>query len=275
MPRPALLVLSLLLALPAAAQTSRPVPDLGTKPVPRLAPAVPPPGQAPTASDEVKDPETGCAVVLMNAEPNIGMSWSGACEHGLAQGKGVLQWTKDGRPTDRYEGEMKDGLYEGQGKIVYADKAGRPEGRYEGEFKAGERDGRGAYIFRSGAKLIGTFVEGRPHGQGAYIWPNGNRYQGEFRDNQRTGRGILMFADGGRYEGDFVNGQMTGRGVRVWANGTRYEGDWTDGRANGWGTKSGGPDGQVFTGSWSNGCFRGQGRRWATVGTTAQACGFY
>ena len=57
MPRPALLVLSLLLALPAAAQTSRPVPDLGAKPVPRLAPAVPPPGQAPTASDEVKDPE--------------------------------------------------------------------------------------------------------------------------------------------------------------------------------------------------------------------------
>ncbi len=99
-------------------------------------------GQPPAASDEVKDPTTGCGVVMMNAEPSLGISWSGACEYDLAQGKGVLQWTKGGVPTDRYEGEMKDGLYEGQGKLTYANKA-----RYEGEFKAGERDGKGTYIF--------------------------------------------------------------------------------------------------------------------------------
>jgi hypothetical protein len=46
-----------------------------------------------------------------------------------------------------------------------------------------------------------------------------------------------------------------------------------DDRANGWGTKSGGPGGQVFTGTWTNGCFR-ENQRWATVGATAQACGF-
>ncbi len=267
------LLLSLLAPLlpwAAAAQTSRPVPELGAAPVPRLPPTVPQlqPGQPPAPSDEVRDPQTGCAVVLMDAAPNLGISWSGACEHGLAQGKGVLQWTRDGRPTDRYEGEMKDGLYEGQGKIVYANRA-----RYEGEFRAGERDGRGTYTFPSGAKLIGTFVEGRPHGHGAYIWTNGNRYQGPFRDNQRTGRGILMYADGGRYEGDFVNGRLQGQGVRVWANGMRYEGGWSNDLPNGWGTRSGGPDAQTFTGTWNNGCFR-EGRRWAVVGTTAQACGF-
>ena len=264
--------LPLLLAISAAgaatAQTSRPVPEFGTAPAPRQLPTVPTPGQPPAASDEVKDPKSGCGVVLMNAEPNVGISWSGACEYDLAQGKGVLQWTKGGVPTDRYEGEMKDGLYEGQGKLTYANKA-----RYEGEFKAGERDGRGTYIFASGARLTADFREGRPQGNGLYVWPNGNRYIGDFRDNQRTGRGTLMFADGGRYEGEFSNGKMQGRGVRVWANGSRYEGEWMNDQASGWGTKSGGPDGQVFTGTWANGCFR-DNQRWATVGTTAQACGF-
>ncbi len=100
-----------------------------------------------------------------------------------------------------------------------------------------------------------------------YVWTNGNRYIGDFRDNQRTGRGTILFADGGRYEGEFVNGKMQGRGVRVWANGARYEGEWLDDQANGWGTKSGGLGGQVFTGTWTIGCFR-ENQRWATVGAT-------
>ena len=213
--------------LPAAAQTSRPVPEPGTAPILRQLPTLPTPGQPPAASDEVKDATTGCGVVMMNAEPGVGISWSGACDYGLAQGKGVLQWSRNGVPTDRYEGEMKDGLYEGQGRLTYANRA-----RYEGEFKAGERDGKGTYVFPSGAKLITEFREGRPQGRGMYVWTNGNRYIGDFRDNQRTGRGTMLFADGGRYEGDFVNGKMQGRGVRVWANGARYEGEWLDDRAN-------------------------------------------
>jgi hypothetical protein len=265
---PFLVFLAAAAALPVAAQTSRPVPELGTAPIPRQLPTLPTPGQPPSASDEVKDPKTGCGAVMMNAEPSIGITWSGACDYGLAQGKGVLQWTKNGAPTDRYEGEMKEGLYEGQGKLTYANKA-----RYEGEFKAGERDGKGTFVFPSGARLTAEFREGRPQGHGMYVWTNGNRYIGDFRDNQRTGRGTMLFADGGRYEGEFVNGKMQGRGVRVWANGARYEGEWMDDRANGWGTKSGGPGGQIFTGIWTNGCFR-ENQRWATVGATAQACGF-
>lgn len=135
------ILLSLAVASSAAAQNSRPAPEIGipgsTLP-PRTFPGAPPAPGTSGASDEIKDPTTGCAVVNMNAEPNVGITWSGECEHGLAQGKGVLQWLRDGKPTERYEGEMKDGLYEGTGKITYANRA-----RYEGEFKAGERDGRG------------------------------------------------------------------------------------------------------------------------------------
>lgn len=262
-----LVLIALVAAAPAVAQPSRPVPDLGGPVIqlpPRQFPGAPP---ADAPRDEVKDPATGCAVVRMNAEPDLSITWSGDCEHGLAQGKGVLQWTKGGAPAERYEGEMRDGLYEGQGRITYPNKS-----RYEGEFKAGERDGRGTYVFPSGAKLIATFVEGKPNGNGTYVWPNGNRYVGEFRNNQRTGRGTLLYADGGRYEGDFVDGQAQGRGIRVWPNGARYEGEWRNDRAEGWGSKRA-PDGQVFTGTWTNGCFR-DGARWATVNVTARACGF-
>ena len=73
-----------------------------------------------------------------------------------------------------------------------------------------------------------------------------------------------MFADGGRYEGDFVNGKMQGQGLRLWPNGMRYEGAWSNDLPNGWGTRSGGPDAQTFSGTWTNGCLR-DGRRWAVV----------
>ncbi len=71
LPIPALFAVAFGAGLPAMAQTSRPVPELGTAPIPRQLPTLPTPGQPPAASDEVKDPKTGCGVVMMNAEPNI------------------------------------------------------------------------------------------------------------------------------------------------------------------------------------------------------------
>ncbi len=35
---------------------------------------------------------------MMNAEPNIGISWSGACEYDLAQGKGCCNGPRAASP---------------------------------------------------------------------------------------------------------------------------------------------------------------------------------
>src|SRR5215471_21405198 len=87
--------LSLALALsaePALAQGSRPVPNLSVPPAP-------PPGQSggqgSGASDELADPTTGCRIVRADNEPNVGITWSGECYHGLAHGTGVLQWYQE------------------------------------------------------------------------------------------------------------------------------------------------------------------------------------
>lgn len=246
-------LLSLSVATPALAQPARPHPS--------------PAAAATIGGDELADPDTGCRIVRSDSEPDVGITWSGGCEHGLASGTGVLQWFQHGKSIARYEGEMKDGLANGRGKIAYANGS-----RYEGEWLNGERSGRGTFVFGNGARYVGDFREGKPNGRGTYTWLNGNRYVGDFRDNQRTGRGTLYFANGDRYEGHFQDGKAQGRGTRTFSAGGHYEGEWRDDLPNGYGTRYTAGD-ESFSGHWQNGCFR-EGARWATVGTTARQCGF-
>ena len=73
----------------------------------------------------------------------------------LATGRGVLQWIRNGVPAERYDGEMKDGLYEGRGLINYGNGT-----RYDGDFRAGEREGRGTFVWSNGNRYIGDFRAG-------------------------------------------------------------------------------------------------------------------
>lgn len=96
------------------------------------------------------DAKTGCRVWNSNPEPGETMSWSGACQGGLAQGRGVLQWFKDGRPN----------------------------GRYEGDYRDGKVNGRGVYTWASGTRFEGEFRDDRPDGPGTLTQPNGTVYSG-------------------------------------------------------------------------------------------------
>ena len=49
-------------------------------------------------------------------------------------------------------------------------------------------------------------------------------------------------------------------------------GEWRDDVPNGYGTRYS-ADGQSYAGLWQGGCFR-DGSRWATVGVSAERCGF-
>lgn len=145
----------------------------------------------------IADARNGCRVWNSSPSPNETITWSGACQNGVTQGRGVLQWFENGKPKSRYEGEFRDGKYNGRAVLTTAD---------------------------------------------------GNRYEGEFRDGKFNGRGV-MTAAGGRYEGEF-----------------------RDGRPNGQGTYAG-RTGNVYAGTWTNGCFK-QGDRVAWIATTKKACGF-
>ena len=162
-------LLLLAMTAPAFAQNARPVPDLS---IPAAPPAAPPPADGTGnaignnsgsgASDELADPKTGCRIVRSDSVPDVGISWSGECYHGLANGIGVLQWFQKGKPIARFEGEIKDGLANGTGKIAYADGS-----RYEGDWQDGERNGRGTFVFTNGARYVGEFRENKPNGRGA------------------------------------------------------------------------------------------------------------
>lgn len=158
--------------------------------------------QAPSPESWIDDSRTGCKVRNPAPQPRESITWSGACPNGVAEGNGVLQWFDDGRPTDRYEGDLKDGWENGRGiatSTLMTD-------RYEGDWRDGWR-----------------------HGQGVYAFANGDRYDGDWVEGLRTGRGTMVWADGARYEGEWLDSKPNGQGVYVDAANARFSGNWSQG----------------------------------------------
>ncbi len=214
----------------------------------------------------IADSRTGCRV--WNAFPVSGetISWSGTCQNGLAQGRGVAEWLRDGKPDSRHDGEYRDGKANGRGVLTSMNG-----NRYEGEFRDGNPNGRGVFTYASGNRYEGAVMDGKRHGRGVYTFASGDRHEGEFRDGRANGQGVYTYASGDRYEGDLRDGKANGRGVFTFANGSRYAGDFRDDKAHGVGSFVRGDE--TFSGTWSNGCFR-QGNRTAVFGRTAKECGF-
>ncbi len=102
----------------------------------------------------IADPRTGCRVWNASPEPGETIGWVGACLNNLAQGRGVLQWFKDGKPNARYDGEYRDG------KV----------------------NGRGLYTWVSGSRFDGEFRDDRPNGQGTFTQVNGTVFSGTWKD---------------------------------------------------------------------------------------------
>ncbi len=82
-----------------------------------LALAAPARAQAPPGW--IADSKTGCKVWDPAPEPDEAITWSGPCKNGYADGEGTLQWTENGKPTDRYVGEYHNGKRNGAGTVTY------------------------------------------------------------------------------------------------------------------------------------------------------------
>ncbi len=76
---------------------------------------------------------------------------------GLASGHGVIEW----RNGDRFEGEIKNGEFDGQGS--YTSKNGI---RYEGNWKNGVKEGHGRTTFADGDYWEGIYSNGKQTEQG-------------------------------------------------------------------------------------------------------------
>lgn len=95
------------------------------------------------------------------------------------------QWT--------FEGQVRNGVPHGKGKITYNDSL--PWILFEGECVNGKICGRGTLWYRNGCVYIGQFENNKLHGVGNYTHPAGKIYAGEFRDNHPEGQGILILPE--------------------------------------------------------------------------------
>jgi hypothetical protein len=133
---------------------------------------------APTEVQWVAD-KRGCKFANPTPKPNETVTWSGACADGLMQGKGVLQFTSDGKPGARYEGTLSKGRLTGRGALR------TPDGSiYDGDWVDGKQDGYGEYTGADGSKYQGAWTAGQPDGSGTYRSPKGEVIHGVWENGK-------------------------------------------------------------------------------------------
>lgn len=160
-----------------------------------------------------------------------------------------------------YEGQTKNGLYNGRGRMTHVNGD-----IYQGFWKDGKANGYGVFIDVSGNMYKGEWVNDQQHGMGTESW-NFDRikYVGEFREGKKTGQGKFEF-DGGYYEGEFEDGKFHGQGRYYFADtGRQYEGEFRDNNMEGRGVMTW-PDGSKYEGEFKNGKMDGEGTKVFTNG---------
>lgn len=206
-----------------------------------------------------------------------GSFYDGEFKQGLFSGQGSLVWNNG----ESYIGEFRFGQMHGKG--YYASAMGFS---YEGEFANGLWQGRGEYIDKRGQRYTGEFELGDFHGHGKYVNTEGDVYEGEFRHGKPDGEIVLSYKKGARYvgtmkdwafhgegryslddvtyAGHFINGQQEGVGVIERVSG-RYQGEIQNWTEHGKG-KWVSNDGNVYKGDFADGIFHGWGRYESVTG---------
>lgn len=130
------------------------------------------------------------------------------------------EWTIELYNSDSYVGELKDGEYCGQGKLI-------SEGNiYEGTFKNNKLNGQGQVTLENGFIQKGTFVNNILNGQGEVIYSSDNVMSGEYKDGQLNGKGKWVHKKT-TYIGVFENDKLI-EGTITYSNGTIQEGKFKD-----------------------------------------------
>jgi hypothetical protein len=144
-----------------------------------------------------------------------------------------------------YTGEFLEGLRHGQGELVGKDKS-----VLKGEFSRGYL-AEGSCKSAEGSEYEGQFYKNKMHGTGELRHSNGTFFRGEFSRGYKT-EGSLKFADGSEYVGQFYEDKRNGIGKFRNMDGSVYDGAFKDDQMHGDGNLLL-PNGQIITGSWSNG----------------------
>ena len=182
--------------------------------------------------------------------------------------------------TEIYEGEIKNGEYDGKGKlyhilgIMYEGeiKNGKMSGKgieklnngevYEGEWENGTKNGHGIWRTYDGEEYVGLWKDGKKHGKGKTEFPNGDIYEGDYKDGKGNGKGVIKWSysnEFDEYEGDIKDDLMDGKGVLKYINGNIYEGEFKKDKREGKGIIKY-KNGDIFEGEFKDGVADGIGK---------------
>lgn len=146
-----------------------------------------------------------------------------------------------------YAGQIADSLFNGYGKMVYADST-----IYEGEWKDGLWEGKGKLLF-----------------------PDGDIYEGEFLEHEFNGYGVYTYNNGAQYRGYWQNGMFNGAGTMEYADGSVYTGVWKDDLKNGLGILFDNSNKTLIKGEFYNDGFIGSPETDYQVDETDQEADYY
>ena len=178
-----------------------------------------------------------------------GSRYYGDLHDGLFHGEGKLMFANDGY----YEGEFNRGLFSGQGVLKLASGD-----LYQGEFAAGMQDGQGKFVWTDGSLYEGQFKEGVLHGDGKLNFRGGDSYTGQFELNLMHGLGTYTQADGDIYNGEFIKDVFQGQGEHSDTFGNNAKGHFEDWRLQGQGEYTT-ADGRHYQGTFIDGVLTGEG----------------
>ncbi|MCP4073914.1 MAG: OmpA family protein [Hyphomicrobiales bacterium] len=210
----------------------------------------------------MNDRVTGCAIWSADKpEEDERASWTGACQGGMAEGKGNLLFWDNKGVLARYDGQVSTGRAHGKGAMKFRNEAGDGMDSYVGKFINGAPAGEGLLVSHDGYRFEGELINGINHGKGKLTTPEGWEIKGEIKDgkaigeafayyedankdlyvgdienSKRHGFGMLMMANEDAYVGEFVDGSPSGPGMFEAANGSQYLGLFAEGAPNGVGT---------------------------------------
>jgi antitoxin component YwqK of YwqJK toxin-antitoxin module len=169
------------------------------------------------------------------------------------EGKGQSFW-KNGTP--QYVGQFRFSVKEGVGKQQFA------TGTYEGEWFKNQPHGRGCWVWKNGARFVGSMNKGKREGFGILFYPDGQsiEYEGMWENDLLNGES-KHFSPSGElwFAGEYVNGLRQGSGRSYKDGQLSYSGSYFGGKKDGRGVKYH-PDGSIlYRGGWRKGLYHGRG----------------
>jgi hypothetical protein len=209
-------------------------------------------------------------------------NYVGDLKHGKRHGHGTQLYPSN----DKYDGEWKNDLREGYGRMICSSGGDS----YVGNWKNDQKSGIGTLRKSSTSyEYYGHFRKNKKHGYGTEkigslaamdmqykgFWKNdqkhgkgiemdnmtGNHYKGDWKNDLKHGYGICQFENGDCYVGEWRNGEMTGKGIMKYVNSLSYSDDESDDGADGMG------DGLMIYCEWKNGKPYGFGLLLSSDGT--------